>query len=320
MFLEFENSVEETNDHGLWVEKYRPSKIEDFVGLTEIKDTVSSYIERKDVCNLMLHSKSPGTGKTSISKIIVKSIPCDHLYINASDENSVDTVRDKIKSFASSLGFNPLKICILDESDHLTVQGQAALRNIIETYSKHCRFIFTCNYVDRIITPLLSRCQVFEVIPPSKKDIAIHLIKILGKENVSFDKNDIAFLVNKYYPDIRKILNTAQQSSFTKQLVLNKQHIIDNDVKLKIVELLKVTKNSNDTFREARQLVADAGTSDYSEWFTTLYNHVDDFAKDCTANVICCIAEHQYKSAFVADKEINFSACIIDILKYINKK
>jgi replication factor C small subunit len=176
MFIE---QAPEKVNNSLWVEKYRPNILDNYVGNESLKEKIKLYIEKGEIPHLLLYGKA-GTGKTTLAKLIVKSIDCDYMIINASDENGVDTIREKIKSFSSSMGFKPFKILILDEADYLTANGQAALRNVMETFSGHCRFILTCNYVDRIIPPIQSRCQAFQIIPPTKKDVAIQISNILN--------------------------------------------------------------------------------------------------------------------------------------------
>jgi replication factor C small subunit len=168
-------------EHTLYVEKYRPEKLDDYVGNSSIKEKVNIYLQSGDVPHLLLYGTA-GTGKTTLAKLIAKNIDCDLMYINASDENNVDTVREKIKNFASTIGFRQWKLIILDESDYLTPNAQAALRNLMETFSKTTRFILTCNYVEKIIDPIQSRCQVFAITPPSKKDVAIRVSEILKTE------------------------------------------------------------------------------------------------------------------------------------------
>ena len=170
-------------EHSLWVEKYRPNTLTTYVGNEHLKEKVKRYIDSEDVPHLLLYGKA-GTGKTTLAKILVNNIDCDYMYINASDENKVDDVRNKIKTFASSVGFKDMKVVILDECDYLTPNAQAALRNLMETFSKHCRFILTCNYVERIIDPIQSRCQSYKVVPPSKKEVAQQMVKILNEESV----------------------------------------------------------------------------------------------------------------------------------------
>ncbi len=153
----------------LWVEKYRSADLNSYVGNETIKTTVDKYIKQNDIQNFLFYGPA-GTGKTTLAKLIVNNLDCEYLYINASDERGIDTIRDKVSSFAGSASFAPLKVIILDEADFLTIQGQAALRNVIETYSRTTRFILTCNFVERIIDPLQSRCQVLKIVPPSKQD------------------------------------------------------------------------------------------------------------------------------------------------------
>lgn len=178
----FEDVVKEETNNTLWVEKYRPKKLEDYVGNDHLKQKISDYISTGDVPHLLLFGKA-GTGKTTLAKLIVNSINCDFMIINASDENNVDTVRNKVKSFASTIGFKDTKIIILDEFDYMTPNAQAILRNLMETFSRHCRFILICNYVEKVIDPIQSRCQTFQIVPPTKRDVAIQISKILGAED-----------------------------------------------------------------------------------------------------------------------------------------
>ena len=180
--------------HSLWVEKYRPTTLDTYIGNEHLKSKVEVYLESGDLPHLLLFGKA-GTGKTTLAKLLVKNINCDYLYINASDERKLEMVRDKVKNFASTIGFSDLKVIILDEADYITPASQAALRNLMETFSKHCRFILTCNYVERIIDPIQSRCQSFQIIPPSKTEVAKHLHNILVQENVIDKPEDIKVLV-----------------------------------------------------------------------------------------------------------------------------
>ena len=177
-------------ENSLLVEKYRPSKLETYVGNENIKKSISKYLEQNDIQNLIFYGPA-GTGKTTLAKLCVQNLNCDHLYINASDERGIETIRDKVQGFASVASFKPLKVVILDEADFLTIQAQASLRNIIETFSRTTRFIMTCNFVERIIDPLQSRCQVLKIIPPSKKEVAVHLAKVMAHEAISYDIEDI---------------------------------------------------------------------------------------------------------------------------------
>ena len=299
--------------NSLWVEKYRPQNLDTYIGNDFIKDKVKNYLESGDVPHLLLHGQA-GTGKTTLAKLIVNNIDCDFLYVNASDENSVDAVRDKIKNFASTAGFKPFKIIILDEADFLTPNAQAALRNIMETFSKHCRFILTCNFVERIIDPIQSRCQTFQVIPPDRKQVAQHLCSVLDQESVLYKLEDVAILVNAGYPDIRRVINAGQRQSISGQLVIDKQSEVLNDYKVKLLDILKSNKDKKTSFTEIRQLLADSKVKDYSDAFRLLYDNLDDFAGGNKAVSILTLAEGQFQDAQVVDKEINFMAMIIKLL------
>jgi DNA polymerase III delta prime subunit len=307
-FIEFETVPEK--EHFILAEKYRPTKIEDYIGNDQFKNELKRILETGQLPHLMLHGSSPGTGKTSAAKLIVSNIKCDHLYINASDTNSVDDIRLKVKSFASTIGFSDLKVIILDESDFLTPQAQGALRNIIETFSATTRFIFTCNYLEKITSPILSRCQVFEIIPPSKKEIAVHIKNILEKETIKFVPEDLGYIVNTYYPDIRKMLNFAQQSTVNKVLTIYKKDNVVSDLKNKIIELIKKC-----AFMEIRQLIADNNVRCYEELYQCLYDKVGEYAPKNPAIVILIIAEYMYQSNLVVNKEITFAACIAKIIE-----
>jgi len=169
-------------EHSLLVEKYRPTDLENFVGNEHIKKSIAQYLVQQDIQNFIFYGPA-GCGKTTLAKLIVNNLNCDYLYINASDERGIETIRDKVSGFASTASFKPLKVVILDEADFLTIQAQASLRNVIETFSRTTRFIMTCNYVERIIDPLQSRCQVLKIIPPSKKEVAVHLASVMAVEH-----------------------------------------------------------------------------------------------------------------------------------------
>jgi DNA polymerase III delta prime subunit len=296
----------------IWVEKYRPSSLDTYIGNEHLKSKVDIYLESGDIPHLLLYGKA-GTGKTTLAKILVNNIECDYLYINASDENSVDTVRNKVRQFASTVGFKDLKVIILDECDYITPNAQAALRNLMETFSKHCRFILTCNYVERIIDPIQSRCQSFQVIPPSKSEVAKHLHNILVQENVMDTMEDIKVLVDSGYPDIRRVINSAQRNVVNGKLKLDTSSIIQNDYKLKLLKILE-TQNRKNAFKDIRQLLADNKITDFADLFRLLYDEVDGYGKGHVAECILIIARYELSDSQVVDKEINAMAMLIELL------
>ena len=302
-------------EHSLWVERYRPTKLENYIGNEHLKSKVDVYLKSGDMPHLLLFGRA-GTGKTTLAKMLVNSIDCDYLYINASDENSVDTVRNKVRQFASTIGFKNMKVIVLDECDYITPNAQAALRNLMETFSRHCRFILTCNYVERIIDPLQSRCQVFEIIPPNKKDTAVHLVKILEQEKLKYNAEDIKVLIDSSYPDIRKIINATQRSVVDDTVIMDRQSTIQNDYKLKVLDILK-TQDKKTAFANLRQLLADNAIRDYSDCFRLLYDNVDEFAAGNMAAVILILARYEQSDMQVVDKEINFMAMLIELLGVI---
>jgi DNA polymerase III delta prime subunit len=307
--------MNQNREHTLFVEKYRPVSLENYIGNQHLKTKVSKYINTGDIPHLLLHGKA-GTGKTTLAKLLVSNIDCDQMYINASDENNVETVRNKVKVFASSVGFKDLKVIILDECDFLTPNAQAALRNLMETFSKHCRFILTCNFVERIIDPIQSRCQSYQIIPPSKKEVAIHTSNILNTEGITYDNNDIVAMVNSGYPDIRRIINAVQRNIVDNNLVVDTESMVQNDYKLQVLEILQ-TQDKKFAFKNLRQLLADSQIRDYADLFRLLYDEVDSYGKGHIAEVILTIAKYELSDAQVVDKEINAMAMLIEILNII---
>ena len=309
----FEDNTKEKVNNSLWVEKYRPRNLDEYVGNEHLKQKVSDYLSSGDVPHLLFFGKA-GTGKTTLAKLIVNSINCDHIIINASDENNVDTVRNKVKGFASTVGFKDLKVIILDEFDYMTPNAQAILRNLMETFSKHCRFILTCNYVEKVIDPIQSRCQTFQIVPPTKKDVAVQISQILGKEGVSFEPKDLVPIIDSSYPDIRRIINTCQLNSSKGKLKLDTTSVIDSDIKSKVVEILKSNDAKPNKWKTIRQAIADSRVQDFTELYSYLYEKVDEYGSGNTSNIILILSESQHKDALVVDKEITFMSCIIQIV------
>ena len=300
-------------ENSLWTEKYRPSKLEDYIGNDHIKDKVKIYLDNEDVPHLLLVGPA-GTGKTTLAKLIAVNLDCDLLYLNASDENNIETVRDKIRSFSSSIGFRKWRLVILDESDYMTSNAQAALRNLMETFSKNCRFILTCNYVEKIIDPIQSRCQTFLVVPPSKKDVAVHMSKILTSESVTYTAEDLVAVINSGYPDIRRVLNACQRQVIEGKLVIDKQSSIEAGYMDKILTILTNLSDKKKAFTEIRQILADSKVRSFDGLYTFLYDNLDSYAVGHIGPVILIIAEAQYNDTNVVDKEINVAAMFVKLL------
>ena len=293
----------------LFVEKYRPQDLNGFVGDNTVRTKIQEYLKTGKLQNLLLFGPA-GTGKTSLAKLIVGQLGADHLYINASDERGIDTIRDKIIPFASSIGFNGLKVVILDESDYLTAQAQATLRNVMESFSASCRFILTCNYLDRIISPLQSRCMAFGITPPSKKEVGQHVLQICESEGINYTKEDLGQVILTHYPDIRKILNTLQGSLKDNQLVLDTKSLKNTDFENKVVEGLKNKIKINDI----RQIIADSGATQFESLFRCLYDNVEEYTTN-VGDAIIIVAQYQYEYGFVVDKEICIAAMLNKLLK-----
>jgi len=300
--------------HTLWIEKYRSETLEQYIGNDAIKARIADCIANNDIPHL-LFAGSAGTGKTTLAKLIVKNIQCDYLYINASDENGIDTIRDKVKGFASTASFQPLKVVILDEADFLTQPAQAALRNLIEEYSAYTRFILTCNYVERLIEPLQSRCELHMLKPPTKGAVAKHLcLNVLDIENVTYDMKDVAQVINTFYPDVRSILKTLQQFSKNGKLVVD---TIDDDWTKQLVQIL--IKRDKNAWYQVRQLVADAQVDDFQTAYRYMFDHLTEFSYGNDAQLSVILDDFIWRAGVVPDKEINFAACIAKVLE-TNKK
>ena len=298
-----------SKNHSLWVEEFRSTSLQDFVGNSSIKESIQYFIDQNDIQNLLSYGPS-GTGKTTLAKLIINNINCDHLYINASDERGIDTIREKVVSFASAASFSPLKVVILDEADFLTLNAQASLRNVIETFSRSTRFILTCNFIERVINPIQSRCQTFKILPPSKTQIASHLIQILENKNIEFNLNDLKILVNQFYPDLRKMLNTAQAFSKTGTLILDTTAIASSSYMFGVLKELKSKPNLN----KIRQIIQNSNVSDFEEFYRFLYENASEYAPSKEGTIYILLNKYSYEANFKIDKEINIMALISEII------
>ena len=292
-----------SKQHTLWVEKFRPDTLEGYLGNEEFINGLQEWINKNDFPNLLLHGPA-GTGKTTAAKLVVKNINCDFIYLNCSDENGIDTIRDKVKQFASGATFKPLKVVILDEADFLTINAQAALRNVIESFSLTTRFIFTCNFAERIIDPLQSRLTSFHLITPEPKQIAKHLKDILEQEQVEFDVSDLVNVVKKTYPDIRRSLNVLQISIVKGKLFL--KNVSDNNYIEQIITEVKSKKKT--AFNNIRQIIADNNINDFTGVYKELHNAYS------TPEATIIIEEYLFHSTTIPDKEICFMGCVAKLL------
>ena len=301
----------------LWVEKYRPKKIEDCVLPNSTKAAFKQFVDNKEIPNLLLGGTA-GTGKTTAAKAMLEEIGCDYIVINGSMNGNIDTLRTEIKNFASTVSFtNSRKYVILDEADYLNPNStQPALRNFMEEYSKNCGFILTCNFKNRIIEPLHSRCSVieFKITNTEKPKIASCFFKrvcnILKTENVEFDEKVIAEVITKHFPDFRRVLNELQRYSAVGKIDTG---ILANQFDTNIKTLLNHMKKKS--FKDVRIWVSENSDMDSSEFFRAVYDNANEIVKpQSLPQLIVTLADYQYKNAFVADQEINIMACLIEIM------
>lgn len=302
-------------EHLLWVESYRPKKVEDCILPPRLKKPFQEYVNQQNIPNLLL-TGGPGIGKTTVAKAMCNEVGCDFMVINGSDENGVDTIRYKIKNYASSVSLSGgRKVVIIDEADYLTPNAQAILRNAIEEFANNCSFIFTCNYKTKIIEPLHSRCAVvdFTLKPSEKASSAKEFFKriqsILQSEKVEYDDKVIAEVVKKYFPDFRRVLNELQRYS---QFGKIDTGILAQIANVSISEIVKHLKEKD--FTSIRKWVA-TGDFDSNTVFRQLYDALYDVMKPASIpQAVLILADYQYKQAFVADSEINLVACLTELM------
>ena len=305
------------SDDFLWVEKYRPRTVSDTILPDNLKKTFQQFVDQNNVPNLIL-TGGPGVGKTTVAKAMLEELGCDYIVINGSMNGNIDTLRNDIQQFASSVSLTGgRKYVILDEADYLNPNStQPALRNFMEEYSKNCGFILTCNFKNKIIDPLHSRCSVveFKISKEDRPSMAAQLFKrvigILKAENVDFDQKAVAEVISKYFPDNRRILNELQRYSATGRIDTG---ILANLQEVTLKNLVLALKEKN--FTEVRKWVADNSDVDSTTIFRQIYNMASDVMKGGSIpQLVLILADYQYKDAFVADHEINMTACLTEIM------
>ena len=306
------------NDDFLWVEKYRPKTINDTILSSELKTLFQTFVDNRNIPNLLL-TGSQGVGKTTVARAMLEEVGCDYIVINGSDEGRlIDTLRTKIKNFASSVSLaGGRKYVILDEADYCNAETvQPALRNFMEEYSKNCGFILTCNFVNKIIQPLHSRCSVIEFKlsnedkPKMASEFFSKVKTILMKEGIAFEASVVAEVVKKHFPDNRRVINELQRYSATGKI---DSGILANLSETNIKELMKLLKDKE--FSAIRKWVGKNIDGDVAPMFRKIYETVSEYAKPSSIpQVIVTLADYQYKSAFVADQEVNFMAFLTELM------
>ena len=307
----------------LWVEKYRPKEISECILPDHIKQVFEGIKSQGRIPNLILNG-GPGTGKTTIAKALCNEIGCDYLFINGSEESGIDTLRNKIKQFASSVSLTGgYKVVILDEADYLNPQStQPALRGFIEEFSANCRFILTCNFKNRIIEPLHSRCSVHEfAIPAGEKErlasvLMARLMMILDNEKIAYEQAVLAELIIKYFPDFRRTINELQRYSTTGKI---DSGILVNVADVSINSLMSSLKIKD--FRKMRKWVVDNIDVEPSTIFRKLYDNMNEYVEPASIpQLVLILADYQYKNSFVADHELNMVACLTEVMAGVKFK
>jgi DNA polymerase III delta prime subunit len=316
-----ENIMENNRDQFLWVERYRPRKLDDCILPDDQLNTFRQFVESGEIPNMLLCG-SAGVGKTTIARAICEELGCDYIIINGSEESGIDVLRTKIREFASSVSFTgKTKVVILDEADYLNPNStQPALRAFIEEFANNCRFIFTCNFKNRIIAPLHSRTTVieFKLTKADRPKMAGRFMKrlsdILTTENVKFDEKVVAEVLKKHFPDYRRVLNELQRYSVSGTI---DEGILSNIIEINMKELTDSLKSKD--FRKVRSWVVENLDNDPQLIFRKIYDTVLEDVK-YPAQLVLLIADYQYKAAFAANQEINLVACLVEIMAAVEWK
>ena len=307
----------------LWVEEYRPRDIESCVLPKSLKTSLQSFVDKETLPNLIL-SGGPGVGKTTAARAMLDQIGATYMFINGSEESGIDVLRTKIKNFASTVSLEGgKKYLILDEADYLNPQStQPALRGFIEEFHKNCGFILTCNYKNRIIPALQSRCSVIDFVIPNAEKAKLaqqffnRVIEILNKNEIKFTEKVVAELINSHFPDWRKVLNNLQRYSISGEIDAG---ILVNLGDKNIKDLMTMMKKKE--FTNVRKWVVDNLDNDYDKLFRAVYDNLYEYMdSNSIPHVVIILGEYQYKSAFVADQEINMMACLTEIMGRANFK
>ena len=302
-------------EHLLWTEKYRPKNIEDCILPERLKKPFQEYVTQKNIPNLLL-TGGAGVGKTTVAKAMCNEIGCDFMIINGSDENGIDMVRNKITNYASSMSFTGgRKVIIIDEADYLSANAQAAFRNAIEEFAGNCSFIFTCNFKNKIIEPLHSRCAVIEFTlkASEKSSMATQFFKriqtILSAEEITYETPVVAELIKKHFPDFRRVINELQRFSKFGKIDTG---VLAQIVDVSLADIIKFIKDKD--FGAIRKWVA-SNDVDPASLYRKLYDNLYEVLKpQSIPQAVIIIADYQYKQAFVADQEINLVACLTELM------